>query len=378
MPDPKFEKTKLQGVYCRRSESQKFKGRPDICYYILFRKGRQLKREKIGWSSEGYTAVFASQIRSERLKAVRDGKLGVEPEKHVPTFSEAFNLAWERHFYSLSSSSDYKNYYRNHLTELHAKPLNSIVSADIERIVNGMLEYSVSTLKHLVQTIGKVYVLMDKWDIYSGVNPTKNVAIPSRDDKRIRYLTRDEAGKLLDALKPRSLYVWQLAITSLYTGMRKGEIVKLNGDNVNLGEKTISVVDTKTNRNRTVYIPGPLLEVLSALPLKPGKPVFQRPNNGTDARFAVSQVFQRTVNDLGLNDGITDSRNKVVFHTLRHTFASWLVSQGQPLYTVSSLLGHTTTQMTQRYAHLMPETKKAAMETLEKYFSPSEMASELE
>jgi integrase len=209
---------------------------------------------------------------------------------------------------------------------------------------------------------------MAKWDIYQGPNPAKNVTIKPSDNKRQRYLTREEAERLLTALKKRSTYVWHLAMTSLYTGMRVGEIRKLKGEHVNLEARTISVVDTKTRKNRFAYIPAPIFEILASLDLKPGLPVFKRPANGTGVR-AVNQVFPRTVKDLGLNDGISDPRNKVVFHTLRHTFASWMVSQGQPLYTVATLLGHSTTKMTERYAHLMPETKKAAMETLEKYFS---------
>jgi len=71
------------------------------------------------------------------------------------------------------------------------------------------------------------------------------------------------------------------------------------------------------------------------------------------------------VKDLGLNDGITDRRQKLVFHSLRHTFASWLVQMGKPLYTVSQLLGHSDLKMTMRYAHLAPDTQRAAAMELE-------------
>lgn len=79
----------------------------------------------------------------------------------------------------------------------------------------------------------------------------------------------------------------------------------------------------------------------------------------------VSDTFERVVDQLGLNDGITDSRQRVVFHTLRHTFASWLVQDGTPLYTVAELMGHTTLEMTKRYSHLSPDTVRAAALTLQ-------------
>ena len=51
--------------------------------------------------------------------------------------------------------------------------------------------------------------------------------------------------------------------------------------------------------------------------------------------------------------------------TRRHTFASWLVQKGVPLYNVSQLMGHSDLQMTKRYAHLAPENQKAAIMVLE-------------
>jgi integrase len=74
------------------------------------------------------------------------------------------------------------------------------------------------------------------------------------------------------------------------------------------------------------------------------------------------------VKDLALNEGISDNRQKVVIHTTRHTFASWLVQKGTPLYTVSKLMGHSSIRMTERYAHLAPDTQRAAAMELEGIF----------
>jgi site-specific recombinase XerD len=76
-------------------------------------------------------------------------------------------------------------------------------------------------------------------------------------------------------------------------------------------------------------------------------------------------TYQRVVQRLGFNLGIDDVTQKVVFHTLRHTYASWLVMGGVDLYTIQKLMGHKSHQMTQRYAHLAPEHLEKAVNSLE-------------
>ena len=73
----------------------------------------------------------------------------------------------------------------------------------------------------------------------------------------------------------------------------------------------------------------------------------------------------RAVNKIGLNDSIVDSRLKVVFHTCRHSFASWLVADGADLFTVRELMGHKSIAMTERYSHLSPDTLRKAVKSME-------------
>lgn len=82
-------------------------------------------------------------------------------------------------------------------------------------------------------------------------------------------------------------------------------------------------------------------------------------------RGFLSNTFTRAIQELKFNENITDSRQKIVFHSLRHTFASWLVQKGIPLYTVAQLMGHSSLEMTQRYAHLAPDNIMAAALTLD-------------
>ena len=78
----------------------------------------------------------------------------------------------------------------------------------------------------------------------------------------------------------------------------------------------------------------------------------------------IYSVFSNVVRDIGFNNEIRNSNQKVVFHTLRHTFCSWLAMKGVPLYTISELVGHKSLEMTKRYAKLSPDYKRDALKHL--------------
>lgn len=78
----------------------------------------------------------------------------------------------------------------------------------------------------------------------------------------------------------------------------------------------------------------------------------------------LSKTFKKVVDSIGLNKGITDPRERICFHSLRHTFASWAVIAGIPLYSVGKTLGHKTAVMTQRYAHLAPESHRSVFDAV--------------
>lgn len=93
------------------------------------------------------------------------------------------------------------------------------------------------------------------------------------------------------------------------------------------------------------------------------------PGRGGVKIVQMSQTFKRQADKL-FNKGVDDPRQRVFFHTLRHTYASWLVTEGVDLYRVKELLGHKDLTMTQRYAHLAPDTLRNAVHVLEQALMP--------
>ena len=129
----------------------------------------------------------------------------------------------------------------------------------------------------------------------------------------------------------------------------------------------ITLLDTKSGRTRTLSMTSDVREAL--LNRGPGpKREFVFPARGGVKIQKVSKSIGRAVDKAGFNRGIDDRRQRVTFHTLRHTFASWLVMEGVSLYEVKELLGHASLTMTEWYSHLAPDRNQKAAAIMEKVF----------
>ena len=203
-------------------------------------------------------------------------------------------------------------------------------------------------------------------EMVSGENPVSRIKKPQRDDQRDRFLTKSEAADLLAVLWESSPDSHDVALLSLFSGLRIGECLALTWADIDLESGLIFVKDTKTKRNRHAHITAEIDAMLTRRQASQAKAarVFALGTYST-AYHTVRNYFTQAVSDLNLNEGITDRRLRVVIHTLRHTFASWHVRIGTPLYTVSKLMGHSSLKMTERYAHLAPDTQRAAAMGLE-------------
>lgn len=173
-------------------------------------------------------------------------------------------------------------------------------------------------------------------------------------DGRLRYLSGEaEAERLLQACEP---WLKPIVLTALHTGMRKGELLGLTWDCVDMTHGFIRLKQTKNGKARALPFNETLWSLFSGLRTRQDVPwVFHDTagNRWNDLRHP----FDAACETAGLSD--------FHFHDLRHTFASWLMMRGVPLATVSNLLGHTLPSMTLRYAHLSPKHLTSAVRVLD-------------
>lgn len=386
-----WNKTNFPGVRFYEHATRKHGVQKDRYFAIRFQANGKRREEGLGWASEGWTAVKASHTLAELKKAatVGEGPCSLsekrqqaeekrQAEAEARTQAERDNVTFGNVFLdsyfpiakknkSVRSWQKEDQCYRLWIAPVLAdKPLKDIAPIHLERIKKNMAEAGRAprSATYCLAVVRQVFNFARDHDLFAGQNPVTKVKKPSADNRRVRFLTHDEADRLLDALAERSPQVHDQALLSLHCGLRAGEIFALTWADVDLDRGVLTLRDTKSGKTRAAIMTEAVKSMLRAkVRGVPRELVF--PARGGGKIVQVSDAFDRTVRALGLNDGVEDSRQKVVFHSLRHTFASWLVEQGVDLYTVKELMGHGNLAMTERYSHLAPDKLHRAVKTLE-------------
>jgi integrase len=389
MSESKMKKIINQpGVYYRESITRRHRGKVDRCFYITFRKNGRKIWEKAGWTSEGYSTQMAANIRAERMRSIRHGQDLPKEKAKVPTLKLIAKeyLKWSAENKNRAGIED-KSRYENHLKDrFDNKYLDEITVLDLEQMKTDMAkdDYSPKTIAHSIGLLRSMYNKAAEWNLYHGSNPGAQVKKPVIQNARDRWLTFEESETLLKELKRnpqikpeykelKDPKLHDMALLSLHTGARAGEIFKIKGSDVNFDTRLITLRDTKNTETRHCPMTVAVTEMLRRrMPKNLNSYVF------TDIEGEkikeISNAFERIVDRLKMNDGVNDRRRRVLFHSLRHTFASWLAIEGTPLYTIAKLMGHKSIAMSERYSHLSPDYKKDIVIGLERMFDRKKVA----
>lgn len=241
--------------------------------------------------------------------------------------------------------------------------LDEIRTKEVELIQNHLMDkgYSVATCNRYISIVKASFTKAEEWGFITEqqLRAIRKVKPLKGEVSRLRFLSDEEIERLLSHCDK---HLYPIVFTALNTGMRRGEILSLRWQNVDLKTGFIYLDKTKSGYRREI----PMNESLKAL----FKRLYTERRLDTDYVFVNPQTgkrytdFKRSFQTAVKKARIQDFR----FHDLRHTFASQLVMSGVDLKTVQELLGHRTLTMTLRYAHLSQAHKKEAVKLLDKNF----------
>ena len=233
------------------------------------------------------------------------------------------------------------------------------------------------TKENIIQIISASYnySIVNKYpDIINPINRVRALdrANESRTTKkqkrrqREEYLKRDEIKQLRDAIKDDFISLLAVEIL-LSTGVRVGGALAIQKKDIDLQQGTIKLKDFKGGGDTyTGFISEPLKALLVEHVQKLGRNDFVLSLDGSATPYKrivrpIKKAMDKLFN-VGLH--VKDSQNRIVPHSLRHTFASHLALQNVPLYTIKDLLHHADITMTMRYAKLSQEAGQIAVKRL--------------
>ncbi len=365
------------GVYTRTDS----KGQViyDINYRDEFGKNKFLK---VGRKSDGITLAYCKQYRSSIInkKYLGEDVSNIRKKSSI-IFDEIAEDYFEYVKYAgFKDPQSFVKRYRDHikpsLGHLHIESITKNTINDLIIILKkkNLAPATIERMRQQVSATFNVAIGHEKCKLnpasISRVDRSSLMRLNKRsiNNTRERYLTKDEANLLLDELRLRRFDVYFMALLALTTGARAGEILSIQYKDIDMENKYINLSETKNGSSRKLKITGKVYAILIDLEFEsPNKYLFAGSQH--DHLKSIPSMYSMLVGELfnsELDSG--DSKHRVCFHTLRHTFASQLAIIGTPIFTIQKLMGHKDINMTLRYAKLSPDASAEAVNDLEEKF----------
>ena len=294
-----------------------------VCY-----GGRTYRKTSRHWSH-----ADAKAYERKWLASVKDVAAGREPERLIAEALEKWLLD---HVPRLRSATKTKAHCRALLPYVAGRKLSEVSQVWAE-IKAAEMDKAPATVNHKARILRQITRMA--WREWGWVErPAAITLLPEK--ARETFLTAAQVEAL--ALACPNPLAGDYVRLAAYTGIRRGHLLRLTKHEVQNGFIRLDR-SSKTSTLQMVPLHPKVLEIAKRLPL----PITE---DGVRSSWEAARAT------LGMES--------VRWHDLRHSCASWLVQAGVPLHTVAEILGHTSTAMTRRYAHLAPEHLADAMAKL--------------
>lgn len=333
----------------------KVKGKKGDRWYVDFYNGGQRIRQVLGSKKDAEDTealLKADSLRGE-LRSIKKSDMSFKEltKKYLEYGETNGKRSLERDKYSIKALM-------NHFQHKKITQINLLLIEDYkkkrqrEEKKSGTINRELSCLRHM-------FNLAKKWKIIRE-NPITEIKLLKEEKYKMRILDKIEADLLIDAAAE---YLKPIIITALNTGMRRGEILNLRWNDIDFVNYNIHVKNTKSGKDRIIPMNSLVADTFKKQDMS-SEFIFSHPLKKGKARINVSWSFKVALKKSGIE--------KLRFHDLRHTAASWMVVNcGIDLVTVSEILGHSDIKTTMIYCHASQESKRKAVQELERIFNTS-------
>ena len=345
-------KTAYPGVYYIMGKATD--GRPERIFYIFYRKAGKQIEEKAGRQfQDKMTPARAAGIRTKRIEGAASNQ-----ERREAALKQVWNLShlWQQYAahrgITKGLKTDQGRFQKFIEPGLGKKEPQELSPLDLDRLRVGVAkQHKPQTVKHVVALLVRIVNYGARLGLCPGLSfkpPTIKVHNLKTED-----LSPEQLTALMEAInQDHDTQAANLMKLVLCTGMRRGELFKLQWTDIDFDRGYIAIRAPKGGRDQIIPLNQAAREVLE------NHPRFEEyvfPGRGGGKRVDINKAVNRIKARAGLPKDFRP------LHGLRHVYASMLASSGQvDLYTLQKLLTHKSAAMTQRYAHLRDETLRRA------------------
>lgn len=320
-------------------------------YYYRYRANKKQKMIKLGTSTE-----TSFQEAKKRYHYLKENQSNFQQASDSEEFKITFQEFYDNHYLPyitthIKSYGTNLSIFKNHiLKELSDMPMHSLKKIEVRQHHSNMVhkkKLSPATANKFLIFLTQAYNLAHEFEVLPPyINPCKGVKCYKLNNERQIFLTKQETKRLINQVNnSQNIHLKYIIQMLLLTGARRGEVLKATWNQFDMNHMLWTIPLTKNGRKRVLPITKSLKKLLKEIPKespylftspKTGKPYISIYNSWNTARVKANLP-------------------QVRIHDLRHTYASVLVNSKCSLYEVQILLGHSTSKMTQRYAHLSNE-----------------------
>ena len=360
--------TKFSGIFYRETITN---DRIDKTFYIRYKDENNKDKEiKVGKYSEGYRETYCNQLRNEIITKQRTGEeppsIASKKKRNILSIETIANDYFNYRKESKTKANDISQYNNHILPYFKNLDFETIDKNEILQFTNKLKktkskfkedllsDKSINNILNFLKTLIKHGFKND----FIKNDFSKYISLLNIDNAREKFLTKEEIKILYENSKnDETLYL--LFKLALNTGGRLATLLNICKKDIDFTHNLITLKDFKNNSTYKAFLTENLKALLEirTIHLKMDDKLFVS-NPERRLRSMLNELFNKDINT-------NDRKNKVVFHSLRHTFASHLAINGTPIFTIQKLMNHKDIRMTLRYAKLSPDSGRESILSLD-------------